>query len=100
METIDKELPFLDILIKRKNDKIWMDIYFKTTDTRRCLPFSSSHPNLCKKNILFTLARRICTIAENQQQKLRHLSELKENLKKYDYLVGISLRGYFLLRGS
>ena len=47
----------------------------------------------CKKNIPFTLARRICTIAENQQQKLRHLSELQENLKKYDYPVNIITNG-------
>ena len=59
METSDKELPFLDILIKRNDHIIWMDIYFKPTDTRLCLPFSSSHPNHCKKNIPFTLAWRI-----------------------------------------
>ena len=70
-----------------------MDICFKPTDTRRCLPFSSSHPNYCKKTIPFTLARRICTIVENQQQKLRHLSELKENLKIYDYPVNIATSG-------
>ena len=81
METSNKELPFLDILIERNNDKTWMDIYFKSTDTRRCLPFSSIHPNRCKKNIPFTLARKIFIIVENQQQELRHLSELKQTLK-------------------
>ena len=30
---------------------------------------------------------------ENQQQKLRHLSELKEKLKKYDYPVNIITNG-------
>ena len=47
METSDKKLPFLDILIKINDYKIWLDIYFKPTGTRRCLPFSSSHPNHC-----------------------------------------------------
>ena len=28
METSNNELPFLDIVIKRDIDKIWMDIYF------------------------------------------------------------------------
>ena len=100
MEKSDKELPFLDVLNKRNDDKMWMDIYFEPTDTRCCFPFSSSHPNHCKKNMAFTLARdlrvdfqiptlarRICTIVENQQQKLRHLSELKGNLKKYYYPI-------------
>ena len=66
-----------------------MDTYFKLTDTRRYLPFSSSHPNHCKKIMPFSLAQKICTIVENQQQKLKHLSELKENLNRYDYPVNI-----------
>ena len=57
-----------------------MDINFKPIDTRRILPFSSSHSNHFKKSILFTLARRICTIVEKQQENLRHLLE---NPKKY-----------------
>ena len=32
IETSNKELLFLDILIKRNHDKIWMDIYLKPTD--------------------------------------------------------------------
>ena len=46
-------IPFLCILIKRNNDNIWMDIYYKPTDTHRCLPFSSNQPNHCKKNATF-----------------------------------------------
>ena len=66
-----------------------MDTYFKLTDTRRYLPFSSSHPSHCKKIMPFSLAQKNCTIVENQQQKLKHLSELKENLNRYDYPVNI-----------
>ena len=62
-----------------------LDIYFKPTDTCRCLPFSSSHPSHCKENIPFTLALRICTIEKNRQPKLKHLSNLGENLKNYNY---------------
>ena len=35
----------------------------------------------------------ICTIVENQKQKLRHLSELKENLEKIGYPVEITING-------
>ena len=76
-------IPFLDILIKRSNDKIWMDIYYRPTDTHRILPFSSNHPKYCKKNIPFTLARRIWTIVENTEAKMKHLENLKMNLSKY-----------------
>ena len=75
-------IPFLDILIKRNNDKIWMDIYYKSTDTHRCLSFSSNHPNHCKKNIPFTLARRICTIFENTEAKMKHLESFSIPLQE------------------
>ena len=53
--------------------------------THRCLHFSSNHPKHCKKNIPFTLARRICTIVENTEAKMKHLENLKMNLSKYQY---------------
>ena len=82
MEYSNDAIPFLDILIKCNNDDIWMDIYYKPTDTYRCLPFSSNHPNHCKKNIPFTLTRRICTIVENTEAKMKYLENLKINLSK------------------
>ena len=78
MEYSKDAIPFLDILIKRNNDKIWIDIYYKPTDT-------SNHPKHFKKNIPFTLARRICTIVENTEAKMKHLENLKMNLSKYQY---------------
>ena len=83
MEYGKDAIPFVDILIKSDNDKVWMDIYYKPTDTHSCLPFSSNHPKHCKKNIPFTLARRICTIVENTEAKMKHLENLKLNLNKY-----------------
>ena len=50
-----------------------------------CVPFPSSHPNHCKRNIPFCLARRICTIAENNAEKLKNLENLESNLSKYNY---------------
>ena len=85
MENSKDAIPFLDILIKRNNDKISMDVHYKPTDTYRCVPFSSNHPKHCKKNIPFTLARRICTIVENTEAKMKHLEIIKMNLSKYQY---------------
>ena len=69
MEYSKDAIFFLDLLIKRNNDKIWMDIYGKPTDTHRLLPFSSNHPKHCKKNIPFTLARRISTLLKTLKQR-------------------------------
>ena len=51
MEYSKDQILFLDILIKRNENGIWMDLYCKPADTQRCLPFASSHPNHCKRNI-------------------------------------------------
>ena len=50
MEYSKDQILFLDILIKRNENGIWMDLYRKPADTQRCLPFASSHPNHCKPN--------------------------------------------------
>ena len=86
MEYSEDAIPFLDILIKRNNDKTWIDIYYKSTDTHRCLPFSSNYPNHCKRNIPFTLVRLICIIVENTEAKMKHLENLiKMILSKFQY---------------
>ena len=85
MESSDSEIAFLDVLIKRTNQGISLDLYRKPTDTQHCLNFESCHPTHCKTNIPFSMARRICTIVENASAKLEHLKKLKENLKKYHY---------------
>ena len=85
MEHSKDQIPFLDILIKRNENGIWVDLYHKPTVTQRCLPFTSSHPNQCKRTIPFCLARRICTIAKNNATKLKNLENLKSNLSKYNY---------------
>ena len=49
MDYSKDQISFLDNLIKRNENGIWIDLYHKTTDTQRYLPFSSSHPNYCKR---------------------------------------------------
>ena len=65
MEFSDKEIPFLDILIKQDNREISIYSYHKATDIQRCLPYFTSHPKHCLKNIPFVKARLICTTVEN-----------------------------------
>ena len=60
-------------------------MYHKPTDTQRCLPYSTSHPKHCLKNIPFVMARSICTIVENNSLKKKHLRELKENFRTNGY---------------
>ena len=62
-----------------------MDVYHRPTDMKRCLPYSTSHPKHCFKNIPFVMTRPICTIVENDSLKSKHLRELKENFRTYGY---------------
>ena len=66
METSDIQLPFLDVMINKEGKKVFMDIYSKPTDSKRYVSFKSNHSKHCLKNISFSLARRICMIAENE----------------------------------
>lgn len=80
MEYNQKELPFLDILIKKINLKIETDIFYKATDAKQYLLFNSCHPRHTKTNIPFNLARRICTIVSEQNTRNFRLQELKNTL--------------------
>ena len=72
MEQYNLHLPFLDIMINKdpETNYIWMDMFYKKTDSQRYLtlvPFNSCHIKQWKNNITFTLIRRICTIVENSE---------------------------------
>ena len=85
--------PFLDVLIHKEENRIWMDLYTKATDTGRYLLSSSAHPKHCKVNIPFCLARLICTIVENEQAKNKHLEELKDIMLKQKYPLKVITKG-------
>ena len=51
---------------------------YKNTDTCRYISFNSCQPKQCKNNIPFTLARRICTIVENSEDRKKRLNELQK----------------------
>ena len=77
METSDTQLPFLDIMINKEGKKLFMDIYSNPTDSKRYVSFKSIHPRHCLKNIPFSLACRICMIAEKNSLKEIKLKELE-----------------------
>ena len=56
------QIVLLDILIKKDNNVLVTDLYYKTTDTHQYLYYTSNHPRHTKNNIHYNLARRICTI--------------------------------------
>ena len=65
-------------MTNKSGTKIWMEIYNKPTNSKRYVPFTSNHLQHCLTNILFSLARKICTIVENENKKEKCLKELKK----------------------
>ena len=92
MQISDKELLFLDILIKTDDHKIWMDIYFKPTDTCWCLLFMTSHPNHCKKNINYPSTKNLCNSGKSTTE-IKTSVRIKGKPKKYGYSLNIITNG-------
>ncbi|XP_017478561.1 PREDICTED: uncharacterized protein LOC108368252 [Rhagoletis zephyria] len=76
--TIEREenfkIPFLDVLIHRKNDEILLDWYSKPISSGRIINFLSSQPMKYKINAAKNLLNKILTIS--------HKQFLDENTKK------------------
>ena len=85
MESSKKELPFLDILIKKKNNYLTTDLHTKATDKRAYLPHSSCHPRHCRDNIPYSQllrARRLCSVDQDFTQRSR---EIMDSLRRRGY---------------
>ena len=80
MEKSQTRLPFLDVMINKSGTKISINIYNKTTDSKRYVPFMSHYPQHCLANIPFSLAGRICTTMGNEHVKKNALKKWKKNV--------------------
>lgn len=89
LEKNSTEIPFLDVLVKKENDKISTDIFYKSTDTHQYLHFGSSHPRHIKRAIPYNLARRICTIVSDEETRNQRLNELKQFLTDQHYPINL-----------
>lgn len=90
-------LHFLDVLVQQINGIIQTDIYFKPTDSRQYLHFSSYHPSHIKRNIPYNLSYRIYHIVSNPELRTRRLNDLQNillNLKYPAALVSDAIKKY------
>ena len=92
-EVSNTTLPFLDISVQLKDEKLTTDIYYKNTDTHQYLNFKSCHPSHTKRNIPYCLARKICTVIEDPILRDERLEELSQFLLKQKYPQNIIQHG-------
>lgn len=89
LESHGDQINFLDISIYNNQGKIETDIYYKATDTFQYLNFYSHHPHHTKVALPYNLARRICTIVSNNENKIKRLNELKLVLQNCNYPLNL-----------
>ena len=80
-----KQQAFLNILVKKNNDILTTDINYKATDCIQYLDFTSNHLRHIKKNIPYNLARRMCTIVDDEETTDKTLEQLSQILTKQGY---------------
>ena len=85
LEHVNKILPFLDVLIKIISSKLETSIYHKPTDSFNYLHFASNHPAHIKRNIPYSLARRIKGIVSRKNERISAYIELQHRLQKKSY---------------
>ena len=86
--TIDKnrrQISFLDTLIINNNGKVETDIYYKPTDSKQYLLYTSCHPKHTRNSIPYNLARRLRLIISEENTLIKRLEELRNFLLKQKY---------------
>ena len=78
-------LPFLDTMVINKGGQIQTDIYYKPTDSKQYLLYTSCHPKHARNSIPYNLARRLKTIVSENRVLDQRLNELKNYLRKRKY---------------
>ena len=61
-EESNRELAFINILLKRNNGEISVLVYRKPTHTDQYLHYSSQHQTSCKQSVVSSLFNRISQI--------------------------------------
>ena len=86
--TMDKsriKLSFLDTMVINNNGKVQTDIFYKPTDSKQYLLYTSCHPKHTRNSIPYNLARRLKTIVSDERTLHKRLEELEEFLIKRKY---------------
>ena len=78
-------IDYLDTTVKAENRKITTYLFQKVTDSHHYVPFISCHPSQTKRNIPFNLARKICTIVDEENSKEKRMDNLQRTLTRQRY---------------
>ena len=72
-------------MVINKGGRIQTDIFYKPTDSKQYILYTSCHPKHTRNNIPYNLARRLKTIVSENAVLFQRLGELKTYLEKRKY---------------
>ena len=78
-EESNRELAFLDTLLKRNNGEISVLVYRKPTHTNQYLHCSSHHQTSCKESVVSSLFSRAYSVITNKDDLHKENARVKEN---------------------
>jgi hypothetical protein len=84
----DSSIPFLDVLVIRKETTLTTEAYIKSTHTGRYLSFNSNHPPLVKRGFIQSLHNRVSTICQERQDLVNKIRSLRRDLQLNGYPQG------------
>ena len=79
------DLPFLGIKLRINGNKVQTSVYYKDTDTRNYLHYSSLHPGHCKRAIPYSQFLRRHRICSDDADFMKRAIEMKEYFRARDY---------------
>jgi hypothetical protein len=85
VEISEKQVSFLDVMVKKVNNRIVTDLYTKPTDSHDYLLYSSSHPQRCKDSIPYSQFLRLTRICSEERDFDRHVINLSSHFLRRGY---------------
>ena len=76
-------------MVINNNGEIQTDIFYKPTDSKQYLLYTSCHPEHTRNSIPYNLARRLKTIVSDERTLRKRLEELEEFLIKRKYPLSL-----------
>ena len=77
----NRELAFLDSLLRRNNEKISVLLNRKSTDTKQYLHYSSHHQRSCNGSVVSSFFNRVYFISAIKEDVIKESARIKQVLK-------------------
>ena len=88
-EETNREVVFLDTLLKRNNGEVSVLVYRKPTHTDQYLHYNSHHQTSCKESVVSSLFNRAHSIVTNKDDLHKENARIKLVLKENGYQESI-----------